>query len=158
MTIDAIVAAVRQYPAKLVEVTGGEPLYQDETPALLQALLDGGFQVMLETNGSLYLGDVPEAVIKIVDVKTPGSGMGTGFMKWNLKLLKPHDELKFVLTSHVDYRFAVQYIAEHSLQDRVIHFSPVLSVLPAETLAQWMLRDGVSARLQLQLHRLLNIQ
>lgn len=158
MSISEIVDAAKQYPTSLVEVTGGEPLYQDETPQLLQALLDSGFQVMLETNGSLYLGDVPEAVIKIVDVKTPGSGMSSGFMKWNLKLLKPHDELKFVLTSAVDYRFAVDYIREHSLQDSIIHFSPVLSVLPAETLAGWMLRDGVSARLQLQLHRILSIQ
>lgn len=145
------------YPVKLVEFTGGEPLLQDEACELMPLLHDDGYEILLETNGSLYLGDVPDYVAKIVDVKCPGSGWGGSFPKWNLRFLQPHDELKFVLTSHIDYSFALDFIREHKLGGRMIHFSPVTSVLPAETLAAWMLADGAPARLQLQLHKILRL-
>lgn len=157
MEIAEIVRQTQQYPVKLVEITGGEPLWQDDAPQLLQALLDGGYTVLLETNGSIYLEDVPRQVIKIVDVKCPGSGCADSFMKWNLKLLNPQDELKFVLSNYRDYRFALDFIKRNSLESRKLIFSPVTSVLKAETLAGWMLADGVTARLQLQLHKLLNL-
>lgn len=158
MSLEQILELVAQYPAKLVEITGGEPLLQDETIELCRALHEAKYQILLETNGSIYLEDVPNYVIKIVDVKCPGSAWGGSFMKWNLKLLQPQDQLKYVLTNFADYQFALHFIRDNALEDRVNIFSPVLSVLPAETLASWMLRDGASARLQLQLHKLLALQ
>lgn len=158
MAISAILEQLKAFPCNLVEVTGGEPMLQDDVSALFTALHDAGFQVLLETNGSIYLGDVPDYVIKIVDVKTPGSAMGDSFMKWNLKNLHTHDELKFVITNYIDYRFALDFISINKPVVRAIHFSPVTSLLPPETLAGWMLEDGVNAKLGLQLHKLLNLQ
>ncbi len=158
MDISAIIKALAGFPTRLVEITGGEPLLQDGVIELMEALHQDGYKIMLETNGSLYLGDVPPHVIKIMDVKCPGSGQGGSFLKGNLNCLQPADELKFVLTNHPDYRFALNFIREHSLEGRILLFSPVLSVLPAELLARWMLADGVTARLQLQLHRILKLE
>lgn len=157
MEVADIVGAVEKYPAKLVEITGGEPLLQDEVADLFSALNGRGYEILLETNGSLYIGDVPDYVVRIVDVKCPGSGCPDSFMKWNLKLLRPRDELKFVLTNHPDYRYALDFIKANALEGYTVHFSPVTSVLPPETLAAWMLEDGVKARLQLQLHKLLQL-
>lgn len=157
-TIDQIMDKVQSYPSSLVEITGGEPMLQDGVAELFAALHGKGCELLLETNGSIYLGDVPEYVVKIVDVKCPGSGHGDSFMKWNLKCLQPRDELKFVLTSYLDYQFALRFITDNALWERTLLFSPVLSVLPAEILARWMLADGVKARLQLQLHRILKIR
>ncbi len=158
LSIAQILAEIENYPARLVEITGGEPLLQDDLILLMNALHERGYEQLLETNGSLYLGEVPDFVIKIIDVKTPGSGFGDRFMKWNLKCLGERDELKFVLTSHEDYAFAKRFIAGHQLWNRVLLFSPVLSILPAETLAAWMQKDGIRARLQLQLHRILALK
>jgi len=158
MSVESILQTISEFPARLVELTGGEPLWQEESIALMEALLQRDYTVLLETNGSLWIEDVPQAVVKILDVKTPGSGCGDSFMKWNLKQLSEQDELKFVLTSHEDYRFALDFIKEHKLEGRIIHFSPVTSVLPAETLAQWMLADAAPARLSLQLHKILSLR
>lgn len=157
MAVSEILTEVQKYPAKLVEITGGEPLLQDEVADLFSALNGHGYEILLETNGSLYIGDVPDYVVRIVDVKCPGSGCAESFMKWNLKLLRPRDELKFVLTNHPDYRYALDFIKANALEGYTVHFSPVTSVLPPETLAAWMLEDGVKARLQLQLHKLLQL-
>lgn len=156
--IGEIISKIACYPTKLVEITGGEPVWQEECSFLIEALLENDYKVLLETNGSLWLGDIPDAVVKIVDVKTPGSGFGESFMKWNLRCLHPHDELKFVLTSYRDYQFALEFIESNKLMGMTIHFSPVLTVLDAETLAEWMLEDGVQARLSLQLHKILNLR
>lgn len=158
MSISQILTKIRSYPAKLVEITGGEPLLQDDVIHLMQALHEEAYELLLETNGSLYLADVPDYVTKIIDVKTPGSGHGDSFMKWNLKCLGERDELKFVITSHYDYAFAKQFISDNSLWDKILLFSPVLFAIKAETLAKWMLKDGLKARLQLQLHRCLNLR
>ncbi len=158
IAVEDVLLEVQKYPSKLVEITGGEPLFQDESIELMKALHTAGYEILLETNGSIYLEDVPLYVIKIIDVKCPGSGFGTSFMKWNLKLLQPQDELKFVLTSYADYSFALKYIRDNDLDGRKILFSPVTSLLPASVLASWMLTDGVSAHLQIQLHRVLNLQ
>jgi 7-carboxy-7-deazaguanine synthase len=157
-SVEEIRDRVLSYPARLVEITGGEPMLQDAVMDLFPLLHAANCRILLETNGSVYLGDVPDHVVKIVDVKCPGSGFGDSFMKWNLRCLQPHDELKFVLTNHDDYRFALRFIEDNSLNDRILLFSPVQSVLPPETLATWMLADSVKARLQLQLHRILNIK
>lgn len=157
MELEQILDEVGKYPTKLVEITGGEPLLQEQSINLMQKLLDQGSTVLLETNGSISLNKVPPQVIKIVDVKCPGSGHGDSFLKQNLAFLQPHDELKFVLADRADYIFALDFIKQNSLQGRHLIFSPVTSSLKPETLAEWMLEDGASARLQLQLHRILSI-
>lgn len=158
MAISSILEEVQEFCCPLVEITGGEPLYQDNVLILGEELLRQNLTVLLETNGSLYLGDVPKEVIKIVDVKTPGSGQGGSFLKWNLKFLQPHDELKFVITNYLDYRFALDFLSANHPQVEQIHFSPVSSVLEPSLLAAWMLEDRVKARLSLQLHRFLAIR
>lgn len=157
MAISSILHEVSKYSCPLVEITGGEPLYQDDVVTLCEELLKQNMTVLLETNGSLYMEDIPKDVIKIVDVKTPGSGMGSSFMKWNLKFLSPHDELKFVITNYIDYQFALDFIQINQPKVAHIHFSPVSSVLEPSLLAAWMLEDRLQARLSLQLHRLLAI-
>jgi 7-carboxy-7-deazaguanine synthase len=157
MGIGEILAEVGRYPTRLVEVTGGEPMWQDDTPLLLAALHEAGYEILLETNGSIYLEDVPDYVVKIIDVKCPGSGCAGSFMKWNLKLLQPRDELKFVLTDRRDFDFALEFIESNALEGRILLFSPAKSVLPASTLAAWMLADGAPARLQIQLHKVLSL-
>lgn len=157
LSIAEILERIKAYPCKLVEITGGEPVFQDELPELISALESADYTILLETNGSLYLGDFPESVTKIIDVKTPGSGEGESFMKWNLKLILPHDEIKFVLTNFHDYQFALNFIRDNKLEEQTILFSPVTSVLPAKQLAEWMLKDGVNARLQIQLHKIINM-
>ncbi len=158
MDFDSILKEVATYPAKLVEFTGGEPLWQDNSIPLQEELLKLGYTVLLETNGSLYLGDVPKAVIKIVDVKCPGSGVSDSFMLWNLTCLQPQDELKFVLTNYVDYVFARDFVRTHEIKAGTVHFSPVSNMLPPEILAQWLLEDGLRVKLSLQLHKLLNLR
>jgi len=158
LPISAIMEQVKKHPCKLVEITGGEPMLQDDVDELFSVLHSLDFTILLETNGSLYLGEVPEYVIKIVDVKTPGSAMGFSFMKWNLKFLNPQDELKFVLTNYIDYQFALAFLAANKPEVKAIHFSPVTSVLKPETLAQWMLEDGVNVHLSLQLHKMIGMR
>jgi len=159
-SINAIMDRISCYPCHLVEITGGEPVLQDEVVHLMDALNQQGYEILLETNGSLYLGEIPSYVTKIVDVKTPGSGEGSSFMKWNLKFLKENDEIKFVLTSHWDFRFAIDFIKEHKLQNMKILLSPVTSVLKPKTVAKWMLdeQSGLRLRLQLQLHKIIDMQ
>lgn len=157
MDISQILAECAKYPARYVEITGGEPMLQDSVLDLMEALHGAGYEIALETNGSIYLEDVPEYVVKVVDVKCPGSGCAQSFMMWNLKVLGPRDELKFVLTNHEDYLWALDFIRKHSLEGRILLFSPVESVLKPVTLARWMLEDGAPVRLQLQLHRILGL-
>jgi len=99
MSFEQILKSVSRYPVKLVELTGGEPLIQEESTALMQTLLESGYTVLLETNGTIYLDEVPLDVIKIVDIKCPGSGEGLSFQFANLKLLAAHDEIKFVISN-----------------------------------------------------------
>jgi 7-carboxy-7-deazaguanine synthase len=157
MSISQILAECAKYPARYVEITGGEPMLQNAVLDLMAALHESDYEIALETNGSIYLEDVPEYVVKVVDVKCPGSGCADSFMMWNLKVLGPRDELKFVLTNHEDYRWALDFIKEHGLEERILLFSPVESVLEPSTLARWMLADGAPVRLQLQLHRILGL-
>jgi 7-carboxy-7-deazaguanine synthase len=144
------------YPAALVEITGGEPLLQENTYFLIEALLATGRKVLLETNGSISLSGLNPAVIKIMDVKCPDSGMHEKMDLANFRFLAKNDEVKFVINSKDDYRYARQMVRERRLCDtaRVI-FSPVADRLAAADLAAWILADQLSVRLQLQLHRLL---
>jgi 7-carboxy-7-deazaguanine synthase len=139
-----------------VEVTGGEPLAQPETPALLQSLLDQGYEVALETAGGQDIARVPREVVKILDRKTPGSGEGDRWLDTNLDHLVPgQDELKFVLCSEADYLWAKDWCESHRLLERLdILFSPVWGSLDAAWLAERIVADQLPVRFQLQLHKL----
>jgi 7-carboxy-7-deazaguanine synthase len=146
----------------LVELTGGEPLLQDEIYPLAEKLLDAGYVVMIETSGERYLGRLPKEVIKIVDVKCPDSGEADTFEMRNLEELGANDEVKFVLSTRRDYDFAREFTAQHGLVQRVrsVLFSPVFDDpegkwpgLEPRTLVEWILADGLPVRLGLQLHK-----
>ena len=141
----------------LVEITGGEPLATPETPALCQALLNAGLEVLIETNGSLPIAQLPRAVRKILDCKTPSSGMSCHNLYDNYPLLLPHDEVKFVICNREDYLFACDIIKKYQLQTKTrnLLFSPGWETVNLETLAGWMIEDKTPARLQLQMHKII---
>lgn len=151
-----------RYPGALVELTGGEPLLQDNAITLMSELLTKGRTVLLETNGSLDISRVPAPVIKIMDLKCPDSGMCEAMHLENLNLLNRHDEIKFVLSSRRDYDWALAIIRRYDLggpqnskSGPAVLFSAVPGeLLPAE-LAEWLLQDQLPARLQLQLHKII---
>lgn len=154
---------VDKYPCSLVEITGGEPLLQPAVYLLMDCLLKAGKTVLMETNGSINIRDVPPEVIKIMDIKTPDSGMVDKINAANMSLLSPHDEIKFVLCSRRDYDWAVNFVKTHFITpDREnmktkfpIIFSPVVKQLEPRRLAQWILADRLPVRLQLQLHTII---
>jgi len=155
MSVDDVIAAVEQYGCPLVEITGGEPLLQEDVYELMERLSRAGRTVMLETGGHRSIARVPAGVMKIVDVKCPGSGEA-GRNDWsNLDVLAPHDEVKFVIKDRIDYEFARDVIARHGLAGCVaaVLLSPVHGVLDARTLSEWILADRLPARLQVQLHK-----
>ncbi|MDI6797586.1 MAG: radical SAM protein [Desulfatibacillaceae bacterium] len=158
MSVGQIVEAAEKFDCPLVEITGGEPLLQEQTPLLAQALADRGKTVLVETNGSLDIGLLPAKCIKIVDMKCPDSGQEKHNRYENLQSLAPWDEVKFVLASRRDYEFAkalMQGPFEEFFQNRAVHFSPVLGRLKPSELAAWMLADKSTARLGLQLHKII---
>ena len=149
-----ILAEVERYPCRLVLLTGGEPLLQPELPALARDLLDRGYEVTVETHGQLPLGALPREVIRIADVKTPGSGEVATDLAW-LEDLEPHDEVKFVVDSEADWRWSLDVIRRHRLPGRVtVLVSPVHGRVDPRDLARWILESGVEARLNLQLHKI----
>ena len=155
MSLDEIVDQVDRYDCPLVEITGGEPLLQREVYPLMDRLLASGRTVMVETGGHMSIGQVPAPVIKIVDVKCPGSGESHR-MHWdNLDLLAAHDEVKFVIKDRGDYEFARDIVVRHRLTGRIaaVLFSPVHGVLDPRELAGWILEDKLEVRLQLQVHK-----
>ena|SRR5581483_2355108 len=170
MTIEEVVEEVEQLSPNggLVEITGGEPMLQErEVVPLMQRLLGAGYTVLLETSGERLLERVPKGVIKIVDVKCPGSDEGDTFHSENLEALERSDEVKFVLSDRTDYEFAREFIVRNRLAQRVntVLFSPAFSkeahgsrgtshcLLDPRELAEWMLADHVPARLSLQMHK-----
>ena len=155
MSVDEVMAAVADHGCPLVEITGGEPLLQDDVYPLMERLLAEGRTVMLETGGHRPIDRVPIAVVKIVDVKCPASGEADMNDWSNLDRLTPHDEVKFVVQDRADYEFAKDVIARHDLASRTaaVLISPVHGVLEPRTLSEWMLADRLPARLQLQLHK-----
>ena len=154
MTLDEILAEVGRLGAPLVLLTGGEPMLQKDLPALAARLLDSGYRVMIETSGAHALDALPPEVVRIVDVKTPGSGESHR-MRWEaLDGLRPRDAAKFVLTSEDDYRWALDVIRERRLADRTeVLLSPMHGRLAPDQLVSWMLRDRLPARLNLQIHK-----
>jgi len=155
MSVDDVIAAVEQYGCPLVEVTGGEPLLQEDVYELMERLSGTGRTVMLETGGHRSIARVPAGVLKIVDVKCPGSGEADKTDWSNLRALAPHDEVKFVIKDRGDYEFARDVVSRHSLVGRVaaVLFSPVHGALEARDLAAWILEDRLAVRLQLQVHK-----
>jgi 7-carboxy-7-deazaguanine synthase len=154
-SVDEVVAEVERHGCPLVEITGGEPLLQEDVYPLMDRLLELGLTVMLETGGHRPVTRVPLAVVKIVDVKCPGSGEADKNDWGNLDRLTPHDELKFVVQDRADYEFARELVGRHNLAARcaAILISPVHGVLDLKTLSEWMLEDHLPARLQPQLHK-----
>lgn len=162
MPLADILAWVRQYPGIMVEITGGEPLQQPGVHALMRALLTNGHQVLLETNGSLPLDDVPAAVAIIMDIKCPDSGMAAHNLPENIDILRQrsrqqgNDEIKFVLSSIADFHWARELVAREGLDQWLpVLFAPVRPLLTPQDLAQLLLDHRLKVRLQLQLHTLL---
>jgi len=169
LTEDEVVAEVEKLaPVRLIEFTGGEPMLQErELVPLMTRLLASGYELMIETSGERPLVNVPVEVHKIVDVKCPGSGEGGSFRIDNLQALTKHDEVKFVISDRTDYEFAREFVREHVLEQKVgsVLFSPAFTKTPSpirtaenclldpRVLVEWMLADGIEARLSLQIHK-----
>ncbi len=155
MTLDDVLERVEKYGCDLVEITGGEPLLQSDVYPLMTQLLASGKTVMVETGGHRSIKDVPADVIRIVDVKCPGSGESAKNYWENLDLLTRRDEVKFVIRDRADYDYAKEVVVRHGLVDRTaaVLFSPVHGVLDARDLAAWILADRLPVRLQLQAHK-----
>ncbi len=161
LTVEEVLAKVREFSGAdgtripLVELTGGEPLLQPDIYPLVERLLAEKFTVLVETSGERYVGKLPRAVVKIIDVKCPGSAEGDTFNFDNLKALDRKDEIKFVVADERDYHWARAFLAEHRLSEIVdtVIFSPAFGELEPRRLAEWILRDCLPVRLGLQLHK-----
>ena len=154
MALDDVVDRVARYGARLVEITGGEPLEQASVIPLMNRLLDAGYTVMLETGGHVSIAEVPERVIKIIDVKTPDSGEPDTFLEANIGLAAPHDEFKFVVATERDYRWSRDFYRTRlaGLGNTVL-FSPSHGDVSNRQLSEWILADRLPVRFQLQLHK-----
>jgi 7-carboxy-7-deazaguanine synthase len=153
-----IVKQVASHQCYLVEVTGGEPLIQKETPLLINRLLEKGYEVLLETNGSKDINHVDDRCVKIVDIKCPSSGQTSHNDLQNLDRLTDHDEVKFVIADRADYEYAreILYVRGTNLSGRnLVHFSPAYGRMKPKTLARWILEDHLDVRLHVQLHKII---
>jgi 7-carboxy-7-deazaguanine synthase len=148
-----IMKEVSGYKCGLVEITGGEPMLQADTPALAKSLLDEGYDVLIETNGSVALSTLDDRVVKVMDVKCPTSGQAGTFLVENLEYVTAKDEIKFVIGARNDYDFARKFIDDF-IKDRTVKllFAPVKPSLDPRDLADWILKDRLKVRLQLQMH------
>ena len=155
MSVDQVMAEVSRHGCRLVEITGGEPLLQSEVLSLMARLVAEHFEVLLETGGHRSTEGVPSEVVTILDVKCPGSGEAEK-MHWpNLEVLRPHDEVKFVVQDRVDFNYACDVIRRHRLTERAhaVLLSPVFGSLQPAELTRWILDSGLPVRLQLQAHK-----
>jgi 7-carboxy-7-deazaguanine synthase len=154
--LDSILESVREFDTPHVCVTGGEPLAQPSCLVLLERLCDAGFNVSLETSGAMSISKVDPRVVRVLDVKTPGSGEVARNKIENFPLLTPRDQVKFVICSREDYEWSRAYSSEHALSDRCqVLFSPSYTQVAPATLADWILADRLPVRFQLQLHKIL---
>ena len=154
LSIHQIIDKVKSYDIKLVEITGGEPLLQKEVFPLMESLLKNEFKVMLETSGSLAINNVPAKVIKIIDLKCPGSGEENKNLWENLNHLTPTDEIKFVIADKADYEWSKKVLQDYELDKKVsVLFSPVFEKLKLKDLTEWILEDNLPVRLHTQLHK-----
>lgn len=153
MSTDEVVSRVKSYGCQLVEVTGGEPLAQRESFDLITRLCDEGFEVLIETSGSIDTTPVDPRAKLILDVKCPRSGEVEKNLWSNFEHLRPHDEIKFVIADRGDYEWSRRVVEERQLDRWTVLFSPVWGTMDMRMLAEWMLADRVPARLQTQLHK-----
>jgi 7-carboxy-7-deazaguanine synthase len=156
MALDYLVAKVEDFSCNLVEVTGGEPLLQRETPSLISALIKNRHTVLLETNGTQDISTVDNKCIRIVDIKCPSSGMKQETYWKNLEYLTAQDQLKFVIANREDYVYAKSILSNPLVKRRkklVVNLSPVFNEMDLKELANWILEDDLRARLHIQLHK-----
>ena len=156
MEIPEIMNEIQQWDCNLVEVTGGEPLFQEECIDLLNDLVNSSYEIMLETGGSLSISDVPKEVIKIVDFKCPSSGMEKKNLWSIVDNLQPHDEVKFVLGNREDFDWAKDRITEYSL-DKIctVLFSPTFGEMDPQQIVEWILAENLPVRMQMQMHKMI---
>ena len=155
-SVQDIMDAIEPLGVPLVEITGGEPLLQDEVYDLMNALIAKHYQVLLETGGGVSVAKVPQQVIKILDVKCPGSGEDSRNLWDNLDHLNPHDEVKFVLADRADYEWSRTILQQHDVPNKAkVLFSPVYDRLNLKELAAWVLQDNLPVRVQTQLHKII---
>ncbi len=157
MPLESIITAISSYDCKLVELTGGEPLEQQGAFVLMQVLADKGYEVMLETGGHIDISNVDSRVKRIVDLKTPSSGMSKRNLYSNIGYLTNRDEIKFVVGDRLDYLWAKEQIALYRLAECVdcILLSAVAGIVPEKQLAEWILEDSLPVRFQVQLHKII---
>lgn len=156
MSLENILKKVAEYAPRFVTVTGGEPLAQRNCLPMLRALCDAGYQVSLETGGAMDIGEVDARVMRVLDIKTPASGEAAKNRWGNLALLTRHDEIKFVLCDEHDYDWAKDILQQHKITELCpVLFSPAHGAMDATALADWILRDRLPVRMQLQLHKIL---
>lgn len=156
MTFEEIMDRIKKYNTNLVEITGGEPLLQKNVILFMSGLIENGYKVLLETSGSISIKDVPQGVIIIMDVKCPASGESDKNLWENLHYLKPYDQIKFVIADKNDYLWAKDIIKKYDLDKNfIILFSPVFEYNIATELVEWILKDNLNVRLNLQLHKIL---
>jgi 7-carboxy-7-deazaguanine synthase len=155
MTIEKIVSAVKSLGVSLVEITGGEPLIQNETPLLCSELMRIGYKILIETNGSRDISTLPEGCVRIVDIKCPGSG-NPDFFENNISNLNRFDEVKFVISSIDDFDWALDKLTEYGLSNKcTVIFSPNTYTIAPSQLAQWIIESNTSVRLGIQLHKVI---
>lgn len=157
-SLNEILKKVKNFSCSLITITGGEPLLQKEAYNLITKFHDIGYQVLVETNGTLDFSGVDKRSKVIMDIKCPNSNESDKIFWDNIKNLKLNDEVKFIITDKIDYDWAKEIIKLHNLSNREILFSPVLEKLNPKTLAKWILKDKISVRLQPQLHKILDIK
>lgn len=160
MSIQEILKEIQKFTCKTVEVTGGEPLLQERVYELMDTLIDGGHKVLLETSGAISLAKVNKNVIKIIDLKTPSSQMTSHNLWGNLSYLNTHDEIKFVIGDHTDYSWAKSVITQYGLLNRchAVLMSPTHHQLQPGKLGEWIVRDSLPVKLQIQLHKYLEMR
>ena len=152
--IPEIIAKIKQWNCNLVEVTGGEPLFQDECIDLLNELTNQNYEVLLETGGSLSISDVPIEIVKIVDFKCPSSGMEKKNLWSIVNDLQPHDEVKFVIGDREDFDWAKEMLNKYSLNEKCsILFSPTFGKIDPSLIVEWILEGDIPVRMQLQMHK-----
>lgn len=155
MLVDDVIQKVQLYNCRLIEITGGEPLLQqDEVNILASELIKSGHEVLIETNGSISIKDIDRRAVRIVDLKCPDSGMSERICWDNIQHLEPHDQVKFVLSSRRDYDWVREVIAENPPLRKVeVLLSTAFGLLEPKDLVRWMLDDGLNVRFQLQIHK-----
>jgi len=160
MSIDSIISEINKFrAADHITITGGEPLLQNESINLIKRLIKNGYNVQIETNGSLTLKNIPYKVRKIVDIKTPSSGEAGSFLKENLNYLRKNDEIKFVISNIKDYEFSKKFVGTYLYDKKIIiNFSPTYNVMPYKKLADLIMKDNITVRLNLQLHKIIGLE